>query len=462
MSHEFLKGEKESIMKDQQKSRMSEVCQIAHKIYELYQSGDKGLLEIYFRDQLMIPAEQASEFAEKYTPKKAPSEVCPLEVISGSWKSSRVFDELSLQFSSINENSVISVWPKNILAWWIMRIVFGSDVFDFEIRPESTGEIGKNGIDFPARPCDEDGYFVPFGLTAIEAVSIESLPAHVVRKAKTLKERLGKECGTALAKTILDADFIFPPTKEVKMLVDVIERGLSGEEVIITGAFCPDYAYESTGDLGIPFRYTFDNVGSGVGLVAKQFVRTIPFLENFLNSFGIKHRFILGIGDFEANSQEILRRVGVSREEFILRCILSLGDFKKEMGDIPVELRLFEHEWANGRWQKYIEEAHSRMKAGDFGDIQFNTGKNPRTEVVQFIAKASGSFYCSWYGKDFSHTELEQLIIAQGAEYAAMGRVLKEDFFGQPFFQIAGDRPKMQSFNAMYSAHPTICTKRTY
>ncbi len=447
---------------DMQKSQnLSEVCQIAHRIYELYMSGNREGLEIYFRDQLMIPAAEAKAFSEKYNPQKPPVEVCPLKAIKDGWTSSRIFAELSLQFASLHENSLSSVWPKNVLAWWIMKSVFGSDVFDFEIG-DSTGEAGKNGIEFLSRPCDEDGRFVPFGLTALEAVDIESVPAHVARKAKTLKEKLGKECGTVLAKTLIDADFIFPPTKEINLLANVMERGLSGEEVIITGAFCPDYAYESTGDLDIPFRYTFDNVGSGVGLVAKQFVRTVPYIANFLHNFGIKHRFIFGIGDFEANSQEVLRRVGLSREEFILRCILSLGDFKKELGEFLVELRLFEQEWANGRWQKYIKEAHSRMTQGDFGSIQVNTGKNPRTEIIQFIAKSSGSFYRSWYGKDFTDEELEQLIILQGAEYAAMGRVLGEDFSGKPFLQIAGDRPKMQAFNAMYSNHPTICTKRTY
>lgn len=443
-----------------QHNQMSEVCQIAHKIYSL-RTGREGLEE-YFRDQLLIPAAEARELSGKYNPKKAPNEVCPLEVVNGNWDSSRVFDELSLQFASINEKIISSVWPKNKLAWYIMKAVFGEDVFDFQIPGSSTGEAGKNGINFPSRPCDEEGQFIPFGLTALEAVSFESVPAHISRKAKTLKEKLGKECGTALAKTLVDAGFIFPPTKEVSLLINVIERGIRGEEIVVTGAFCPDYAYEPTGDQHIPFRYTFDHVGSGVGLVAKQFVRTVPYLDDFLKTFGIKHQFVFGIGDFEANSKDVLRRVGLSYDEFVLRCILSLDKFRDELPGIPVELRLFEKHWANGRWDIYSQEACRRMVAGDFGSIQVNTGKNPKTEVIQFIAKSSGSFYRSWYGKDFTDEELERLIIGQGAEYAALGRVLGEDFAGRPFLQVAGDRPKMQAFNAMYSNHPTICTKRTY
>lgn len=443
----------------QTQEQRSEMCRIAEKIYLIFKNEGREVLRYYFQNQLMIPEQDAMIFAQAYNPIKSPVEFCPLK--AAAWSSSKIFEELSLQLPSINAGGV---WPKNILAWWVARSIFGQDVFDFRIKEGATGTARNNGIDFLANFCDESGQAVPIGLAAIEAAPVESsVPAHVARKAKVLKSELGKECGLALAKALIEADFIFPPSKEINQLIKVISRGLEGEEVIITGAFCPDYAYEPTGDPEVPYRYTFDSVGSGVGLVAQQFVRTVPYLHAFFKAFGIKHKFIFGIGDFEANSDDVLQRVGLSREEFILRCMLSLGEFQKSLPpDIPIELRMFESGWANGRWNKYIHEAHERMKTGDFGDIRQNTGKSPLVEVVRFITKASKSFYCAWYGKDFTDHELEQLVISQGAEYCAMGRVLAEDFSNKPFLQIAGDRPKMQAFNSMYSAHPTLCTKRTY
>ena len=437
----------------------SQMCRVAEKIYSLFKTEGRQTLKDYFQNQLMIPEKEAEVFAQAYNPVKSPVEFCPLK--AAAWSSSKIFEELSLQLPGVNVPG--GIWPKNILAWWVARSIFGSDVFDFRIKEGATGSPCNNGIDFPAVFCDENGQAVPIGLASIEAAPVENVPAHVARKARVLKSELGKECGLALAKALIEADFIFPPSKEINQLIKVISRGLEGEKVIITGAFCPDYTYEPTGDPEVPYRYTFDSVGSGVGLVAQQFVRTVPHLHAFFKAFGIKHKFIFGIGDFEANSDDVLQRVGLSREEFILRCMLSLGEFRKTLpSNIPIELRMFESGWANGRWHKYIEEAHEKMKKGNFGDIKQNTGKSPMTEVVRFITKASKSFYCAWYGKDFTDHELEQLVISQGAEYCAMGRVLAEDFSKQPFLQIAGDRPKMQAFNSMYSAHPTLCTKRTY
>ncbi len=112
--------------------------------------------------------------------------------------------------------------------------------------------------------------------------------------------------------------------------------------MVLTGAFCPDYAYRESDREGVQYEYTFDDVGTGVGLVAQQFKRVLPAVVSFLNEQGIKYRIVLGIGDFEANSKEILEQVGTSRDEFIARCMISLDGFQRSLPDIPMELHLFE------------------------------------------------------------------------------------------------------------------------
>lgn len=444
-------------MKEANVNQSSEVCRVAKKIYALWQMGGSEALRDYFAEELEIPEEEASLFAKLYDPSSPPSEVCPLEAMRGNWSSSSIFKELALQLPGRNEGGI---WPKNVLAWWILRHLYGTDTFAFEIR--GTGARDDNKIVFPAYPHDDNGRFLPLGLVALDAFEIENLPAHILRKARQLQELLGPEIGRDLAKMLLAAGFIFPPKKEVDQLCGAIQKGLSKKEVILTGAFCPDYSFVETGDPMIPYKYTFEGVANGVGLVAQQFVRVLPFVVKFMEKWQIRFRVKLSIGDFEANSPEILRRVGLDREGFILKCMNSLQSFREALPSIPMELCLFEKEWANGRWNRYVKDAYRRMSSDDFGDIKKHTGKEPFGEVVKFIARSSRNFYHNWYNREMGEPELIDIVLHQGAEYAAMGRILAEDFGQQPIIQIAGDRPKMQAFNSMYSNHPTLCTRRTY
>ena len=324
-------------------NQMSEVCREAHTIYDIWDGG-KGVGELfdYLTSSIGCSRQDADVICRLYGPAKAPDELCPLETIkNGNYKS--VFERMSLQLPSINNNKGEGIWPKNLLAWAVMRKVFGEDVFNFELH--GTGATWDNKILFPKLINGPDGNPLPFGLAALNAISVGEFPAHVVKKANMLVSSLG-DVGVELTKMLLDADFILPPEKSIQQLIDAVRRGLGGETVILSGAFCPDYSYRESNQPGVKYEYTFKNVGSGIGLVAQQFVRVLPSLVEFFDKHSIKFQIKLGIGDFEANSQEILNSVGVSREEFIARCLMSLDAFRRKFPDIPMELVLFEEQWA--------------------------------------------------------------------------------------------------------------------
>ncbi|MFA5993554.1 MAG: hypothetical protein WC823_01190 [Parcubacteria group bacterium] len=441
---------------EKQTQQMSQVCAIAHKIYSIWRDKREEL-QSYFQYELGIPENEARLYAEKYRPEQAPLEICPLAAIKYRKPSHTIFSKLALQFDS----GVEGVWPKNILAWWVMRHVFGAELFNFQINEGSRPENRHNHIKFHALPRDSSGKAVALGLAAVEAIDVQGLPAHVLKKAAFMIKELGEKIGIEVAKMFLAADILFPPTKDVVKLVQSLKRGLAGEEVIVAGAFCPDYSYEATGDPVIPFHYTFDGVSDGIGLVAQQFQRVIPCLHEFLNKNGIRHKIMLSIGDFEADSQLILERVQLDQSEFLTRCEGSLKSFAKALPAIPMQLQLFKRDVASGRWTNYVQQARAKMMVGDFGNIRANTGKDPEEEI-QYIAKAGRDFYDMWYGKKHTTGELINLVISQGAEYVAVGRILDEDFHDYPIVQIAGDRPKMQIFGSMHARHPTLCTRRIY
>lgn len=438
--------------------KASGVCREALIIYDIWDGGD-GVNELfdYLVDDLECSKQEAEAICKYYSPENPPTEVCPLDAIkSGNFGD--VFRKLALQLPSLDDQGN-GVWPKDLLAWKIQRKVYGSDAFDFELI--GTGLSGDNKIIFPRLINGPDGNPLPFGLAALNAINVGEIPASVMRKADTLISNLG-EIGIAFAKALIEADFIFPPNKTLNKLIEVIKRGIEGETVILSGAFCPDYAYVESNDSKVQYKYTFKNIGNDVGLVAQQFVRVMPFLVKFFDEHSIKYKIKLGIGDFEANSSEILQSVGVTREEFTRRCLMSLEAFKEELSDLDMDLCLFERDWANGRWLEYLNDARGTILSGDFGKIKTNTGKDPVREA-SFIAKDGASFYRRWYEKpEMDLAEITDLVVSQGAEYAAMGRIFSEDFKGKPFIQIAGDRPKMQIFNSFDSDHPTICCKRVY
>lgn len=427
----------------------SEFCKLAQTVYEIWKTGGKQELSDYLLNTIGCSEEHAEKIARNYHPEYPPVEICPIDSINQG--SDQIFQDMALYIENI--------WPHNLLAWYLKRYAYGSEAFDFKLIGDGEND---NTILFPNFIKAPDGNHLPFGLAALNIIEVGELPAHVFRKAQILLDKLCKDQGIDLAKTLLKADLIFPPTKILEQLIEVIKRGLKGETIIIAGAFCPDYTYEETGRKDIPYRYTFDRVGEGVGLVAQQFQRVLPHLVDFFTRQGITYQIRLGIGDFEANSEKILRKVGVEREEFVNRCKKSLENFKKTLPNFEIDLRLFEREWANGRWTKYVEEARVRLSKFDFGQMKINTGKDPRHEI-RFIARDGQHFYRRWFDDlEMPLEEIEMRITEQLAEYATVGRIIGEDFKNQPFIYLAGDRPKIQIGGNMYSDHPILCCRRVY
>lgn len=434
----------------------SMVCRYAHTIYKIWKEGGSETVFQFLVDYIDIPEMHARMIADAYSPEKPPTEICPqATIVKGNFRD--VFHLLELELPS--RSSENGVWPKNLLAWYIMRSVFGADAFDFNVVGE-TGLNNDNRILFPKYVHGVNGEVLPFGVLALDAVNIGDLPVSILKKAELLINELG-ELGLQFARMLHEANFLFPPRKVLRVIIEAIQRGIAGERVLITGVFCPDYAYEATGRLDTPYRYTFSSVGSGVGLVAKQFVRVIPYLAKFFSNNGIAFDVRLGIADFEC-TPEVLSSVDVTKNVFIARCMESNEAMRRALSDYDVDLVLFEREWAGERFRWYTTDALRTMRQGGFGGIKSNTGKEPRREIT-FIAADGAKFYRRWYrNNNLTLREIEGIVIAQGAEYAAATRIMAEDYVDRPVIQIAGDRPKMQCFNGFYSDIPTLVTQRVY
>ncbi len=343
------------------------------------------------------------------------------------------------------------------------------DIFDVELchRPHESAKESRglpsrvtmyHAANGSARHSWASHLFLLFHGHNVEAI----INRHVRERSKHLYDLMGDN-GYRLGQLLYEQRMLIPDATMANLLSSVLKRGQSGETIHILGAFCPDYAYEATGDPNLPYRYTFDGLNTGVGLVAQQFLRVTRPISQFLTSLGIRHEFVYGIGDFEADSIDIQRRV-LGREdydEFVRRCSCSLDAFREKIGaDIPVTLELCDAHRCKGRLRPYAKAATEQMVSGDFGRIG-ELFPNPEKVIAQ-IVRENGGFYRRWFSPDMGDDKIRELVLLQGGEYAALARIYAEDFKESNIIVLSGDRPLMHTFDALHTVTPILCVKRAY
>ncbi len=357
--------------------------------------------------------------------------------------------------------------PRNRLLYHLFECV-APDLFRAEITdgPHVGGKQGKklNGsrrvLMFDQRHEEADTWHMSMVSFFKGKTPADIVDQRVFQKSEPLRRALDDVTGLKLGELLFRLQMILPDARTAPLIGEVLKRGMAGEEVILTGAFCPDYGYEPTGNPALPWRYTFDTLGEGVGLVAQQFARVIPPLSRFLTGLGVRHKIVLGIGDFEADSQKILDRVGLNYEQFVTRCKRSLEAFGVLMGpDLPVTLELSDADRCKGRLRPYAREATAAMVNGNFGCMP-EVFDDP-DELVDQIVRDNGTFYKRWYRPDITDAEIREIVLAQGGEYAALSRIDREDF-GSNVIIISGDRPMMHAFDNYHDVMPVLCVKRAY
>ncbi len=431
--------------KRKNKMKIDEVYNFACQIYNIWQKQGIDKLKYFFQQELKVPNGQVDELALRYKPIKPPQKSV----------GNQMFQDLSLQLSNCSTKGIL---PKDILAWWVIK-KFNEEIFDFQVIDKHVRE--RSQINFLRYPCNKWGQMVPLRDMISENIEIEELPVHMFKKSKKIVEYLGKSMGQDLTRALFKAQIIFPSSNEVELLCETILKGLNGERIIIAGEFYPDYSYKKTNNSNIPFCYTFEKVNRGVGLVAQQIAYMLPFLSNFFRKYHIQYDIKLAIGDFEADNPKILRRLKISRQDFVENCECSLARFREFFSESSLELFLFQEEWAKQRWKKYKESIYTQMSKGNFEDLKNKTGKHPQG-IVDFIQQTNYNFYCNLLCiKKIDSKKIKKNVLHQGAEHAAISKIFAEDI-KQPIIQLAGDHPQLQLFNKMYAEHITLCAQRIF
>jgi hypothetical protein len=235
-----------------------------------------------------------------------------------------------------------------------------------------------------------------------------------VTRSKRLQEgfepllRLGP-VATVFAKLLAELPLAPQPTEVMQSLTEWFSRLLQGEPSTIVAGMCPDYQV-------VDGVYTFDELGSGIGLVAAKVLGAIQQLGPFVQKRKLPLRVVVAMADHEADNEANCQRVGLTRAEFYGRLAQSQQAFAAECNGLPVITTSITKV---GDWAGALAEAERRIASGYYAGPFAVTEEN----LLQ-AARARAPFYARWYGRGLTDAEALACLRNQIAEYHALPGLL--------------------------------------
>lgn len=203
-----------------------------------------------------------------------------------------------------------------------------------------------------------------------------------------------------------------------------------GAKSTIFSGVCPDYAYELDGE-GNP-HYTFNGLGSGVGIVAQRVQKAMHAMAPFCESLGLDVEFVVAIADQEFDSQVTCDRVGVSQEEALRRLMGSQEEFRHGAPHgVPLST-YFMTQINPALWQECYAQARSIAAMADFlGQLMI-----PPRKWKDMIVKRE-PLMRKWFPDCDPSSSLQ----TQLSDYIALGAFLPQQY--ENVLVLAGDDPSM-------------------
>lgn len=231
--------------------------------------------------------------------------------------------------------------------------------------------------------------------------------------------------------------------------ISFINRIQKGKISIIT-PLCPDYEHVHIG-LGL-YKYTFNKLNDGLGLIGKRLIKIINKIHKVLNDYKIPFEHITYYGDFEAYSKEICQRVGSTENEFISKLKLSSKLIKKSVKEINFSGLLVEELSNKKKWTSLCKKNQKIIQAKLNSDNNFK-------KLIFDILSSRMDLYKSWY-PNLNKKKYIDLLIKQGAEYTSMGDLFSKKINNPVVFGL--DHPKMGVFYNINVNIPVLYGKPKY
>ena len=247
---------------------------------------------------------------------------------------------------------------------------------------------------------------------------------------------------------------LLPDYENMEHFVSYIKKGMNGETLTLFSPVCPDYSVEKTNDPQIPYVHTFNDIGCGVGLLAQRVMNALPYLDIFFRKYNINIQYIIAIADFEAWSEDNLKRLDITTSDFLSRIKESVTAIQKNLMIPATTLMFLELCGGYESWKANFDEFLSILNEMEFGNANIT-----RDSLIE-IVKARKSLYDRWQGVRNSLEDYFPQLLNQGAEYAVMGLIISQKY--KNCIVLGADHPSMAPFYNMHQFIPSLYLKRFY
>ncbi len=265
------------------------------------------------------------------------------------------------------------------------------------------------------------------------------------------KKKINQSIQNDILKFFDQSNILYPNSIDFNLFIKTFEKALLAKKIDIISPICPDYSVEYFSP-GL-YQFTFKELNSGIGVIGKKILKNLIKIHNFFKKYKIKVNHIVAIGDFEALSEEIQQKVKCSKKDF-LKKLKKSQDKLKNSTSIKIKTPMFT-ELCGGlvEWRKINNRNFKKLKKKQFVKSVLTH------EKIMKIALTRKELYQRWF-KNFDEKKIEEIIYAQGAEYAAMGEIIKKKF-KNPLL-IGADHSRMGIFYKLSSNFPVIYIENNY
>lgn len=285
-------------------------------------------------------------------------------------------------------------------------------------------------------------------LTCCVRDQIATVPTMKVRYPST--RGLPNDLVGDLDRLLKALSFHLPSDDYIAAVSNVLLKGLAGEEITLISPVCPDYGYAPYKGR---YRYTFDELSDGIGLVAGRILNTLPRLREMLARHGIRTRVVIAAGDFEGLDEATVARVKETRESFFEKVSRSQEKILAALGFEATSVFISRLAGGESAWRELTASAYRSLVGEDFKALM------PTRIDLASILETRMQLYQAWHvGR--SRADLAEVLLAQCAEYAAMGVVFSRTFTNP--LVIGGDHCQMMPFYWLHQPIAVLYLRRVY
>ena len=234
-----------------------------------------------------------------------------------------------------------------------------------------------------------------------------------------------------------------------KQKIAFLQSMQKGKLSIIT-ALCPDYEHVHIG-MGL-YKYTFNRLNDGLGLIGKRLAKIIKEIHKVLRNFNVSFTHYAYYGDFEAYSKTNCNRVGCSEKEFIKKLFISSKKMKKKIPEIEHVDLLVNSLSTKKNWLENCKKNKKKIYQ------LMNENRFFKKKIYEILSSRM-ELYKSWY-PNLNKKKYMDLVVSQGAEYATMGDLFYKKIENSVVFGL--DHPKMAIFYNLNVKFPVLYGKPKY